>query len=170
VIEGRRVRLRPVEEEDIPTIHRWMNQADVWFALDLERPTSLDEVRAEVGRARSDGHPFVVELDGRPVGRIDVHDIRGRDRICSLRLVAGEPGDWEADAVAALAGYAFDRLDLRRVEVRTVAANARLIDACEASGFTRDAVLPERSWQDGRWLDHVILSVTREGFTGVSAS
>jgi RimJ/RimL family protein N-acetyltransferase len=166
VIEGRRVRLRPVEEEDVPTIHRWMNQPESWFALDLERPLSVDEVRAEVQRARSEGHPFVVEVDGRPVGRVDVHDIRGRDRICSLRIVIGEPGDWVDDAVMTLAGYAFDRLDLRRVEVRTVATNAATIEACERSGFVRDAVLPERSWQDGRWLDHVILSVTREGLAG----
>ena len=38
-------------------------------------------------------------------------------------------------------------------------------DGAERVGFVREAVLPERSWQDGRWLDHVILSVTREGFT-----
>jgi RimJ/RimL family protein N-acetyltransferase len=60
--------------------------------------------------------------------------------------------------------YAFDRLDLHLVHVRTFAANDSLIEVYERCGFVREALLRDRSWKDGRWLDHVEMSVTREEF------
>ena len=42
--------------------------------------------------------------------------------------------------------------------------NDRVIGVYERCGFVREAELRDRSWKDGRFVDHVVLSVTREGF------
>jgi ribosomal-protein-alanine N-acetyltransferase len=168
VIRGRRVDLRPVEEEDLPHLHRWQNRPEVWRALALERPQSLDEVRDEVAAVRLDGHAFVVTVDGAAVGRIDLRAFRRRDRICSLSMYLGEPDalghGHGRDAIMTLLAYAFDRHDLHQVELATSATNEGLIEVAERCGFVREAALRDRRFQDGAWVDLVVLSVRREEF------
>lgn len=171
MIRGRKVLIRPVEERDYPLIHRWQNHPEVWWWMDYERPFSLADIEASERRARDEGHPFVIEVDGRPIGRIGLNAFRRRDRICSLYLFIGEPHAWgkghARDAVMALLGEAFDRFDLRHVELWTLAANEPAIDVYGRCGFVREAVLPERSFKDGALWDRLVMRVTRERFAEV---
>jgi RimJ/RimL family protein N-acetyltransferase len=167
-IAGRTVVLRPVEDADVPLIHRWMNDAAVWRGMDYERPFSLADVRDDVARSRDEGHPFTIVVDGRLIGRIGLNGFRRRDRIASMYLYVGEPDRWGkgygTDAVLALLGFAFDRLDLARVELWALGDNAQALAMYRACGFAEDARLPERSFKDGAWVDRVVMSVTRAGF------
>jgi RimJ/RimL family protein N-acetyltransferase len=170
-IVGHRVRLRPVLESDYPLIHRWMNHPEVWHYMDYENPISLADVAEDAERSRREGYPFTILAGGRPVGRIGLNQFRRRDRICSLYMYIGEPAFWGLgygqDAVMALLGYAFDRWDLHRVELWALADNNRALAVYRRCGFAQDAVLPERSWKDGGWVDRVVMSVTRQGFNPV---
>ncbi|HXY72760.1 MAG TPA: GNAT family N-acetyltransferase, partial [Actinomycetota bacterium] len=78
MIRGERVLLRPVEDSDVPFIHRWMNQPDVWRNMDYERPFSLEDVREDVRRSREEGVPLTIVVDGRPIGRIGLNQFRRR--------------------------------------------------------------------------------------------
>lgn len=168
MIHGIRVVLRPVEERDLPRIQAWRNDPEVWWLMDLEGPSSMEDVAENERAAREEGHPFVIEVDGRPIGRIALTAFRRRDRICSLSLLIGEPDAWDqghcTDAVAALVDEAFDRIDLHRIEVSSTADDPRPIGVAERCGFVQEARLPERSWKGGAWVDRVVMSVTREGF------
>ena len=174
MIRGRSVALRPVEDDDLALIHRWQNDPEIWWSMDYERPFSVEDVRDDIERTRREGHPFVIEADGGPIGRIGLNAFRGRDRICSLYLFIGEPdarGRGHAiDAVSTLVGYAFERMDLARVELWALATNERAIDVYEACGFRREAVLPERSFRDGEWVDRVIMSATPSTHEAARAS
>ena len=174
MIHGIRVALRPVEERDHPLIHAWQNDPEVWWLMDYEGPFSLEDIVESERRARDEGHPYVIEVDGRPIGRIGLNQFRRRDRICSLYVFIGEASAWEqgygTDAVAALIDEAFDRFDLARIELWSLAENARAIHVYGKCGFELDARLPERSWKDGAWVDRVVMSVTRERFEDAPAA
>jgi len=169
VIAGRKVALRPVEDHDVDLIHRWMNTPAVWRGMDYERPFSMADVIEDVERSRADGQPFTIVADGRPVGRIGLNAFRRRDRIAALYMYIGEEDaqghGLATDAVMTLLGYAFDRLDLARVELWALGDNDPALAVYRACGFTAEARLPERSWKEGRWVDRVVMSVTRQDFT-----
>jgi len=168
VIAGRTVSIRPVEDEDAPIVQRWMNHPDIFRAMDYEVPVSLADVCEDLERSRREGRSFLIVAEGRPVGRIGLNQFRQRDRIASLYCFIGEPECWgrgyARDAVATLLAYAFERMDLARVELWTLADNDRAIRVYERCGFVQEARLPERSYKDGRWVDRIVMSVTRGGF------
>jgi RimJ/RimL family protein N-acetyltransferase len=169
VIEGRRVRLRPVEERDHPLIQRWQNDPEVWWLMDYEQPFSMRDIAESERRAAEEGQPFVIEVDGRPIGRIGLNGFRRRDRICSLYVFIGDRSTWGmgygTDAMMALLSHAFDRYDLARVELWSLADNERAVRAYRHCGFEIDGRLPARSFKDGGYHDRIVMSVTREGFS-----
>ena len=173
MIRGRRVTLRPVEERDYPLIHAWQNDPDVWSRMDYERPFSLRDIADGEARSREEGAPFVIEAEGRPIGRIGLNRFRARDRICSLYLFIGERTMWghgyATESIATLLAYAFDRWDLYQVELWTLADNAAAMRVYERCGFVRDGTLRARSFKDGAWVDRIVMSVRRDEFERAGA-
>jgi len=174
VIRGERVLLRPVEESDVPSIHRWMNQPEIWRNMDYERPFSLDDVREDVRRSREEGVALTIVVDGHAIGRIGLNQFRRRDRVASLYLYIGEPEFWgngyARESVRTLLAYAFDRYDLWQVELWSLGDNEKAMHVYEACGFVRDGRLRDRSWKEGRWVDRVVMSVNRDEFAAAQTS
>jgi RimJ/RimL family protein N-acetyltransferase len=94
MIEGERVTLRPVEEPDHPLIQAWQNDPEVWWLMDYEAPFSLADIAESEKRATGEGFPFIIEAEGRPIGRIGINNIRRRDRICALYVFIGDRAAW----------------------------------------------------------------------------
>jgi RimJ/RimL family protein N-acetyltransferase len=163
VIRGHRVTLREIQERDLPLILEWQNDPDVWWLMDYERHFTLEDIVEDAERSAREGHPFVIEAEGRAIGRIGLNQFRERDKICSLYLFIGDHGVWGkgygTDAVVTLLGWAFVTFDLHQIELWSLATNERAIALYERCGFLREADLRERSHKDGRWLDRVVMSV-----------
>ena len=168
MITGRRVTLRPVEEHDHPLIQTWQNDPEVWWLMDYEMPFSLADIAESERRAREEGFPYIIEADGRPIGRIGLNNMRRRDRICSLYVLIGDRSAWwkglGTDAIDAMLDQAFKRFDLHQIELWSLADNERAIRAYRHCGFTEEARLADRSWKDGRWVDRLVMTVTPEAF------
>ena len=149
MITGRRVTLRPVEERDHPLIQTWQNDPEVWWLMDYEMPFSLADIAESERRAREEGFPYIIEADGRPIGRIGLNNMRRRDRICSLYVLIGDRSAWGkglgTDAIDAMLDQAFKRFDLHQIELWSLADNERAIRAYRHCGFTEEARLADRS-------------------------
>lgn len=163
-----RIKLRRVEPADYPLIHRWQNNPEVFRWMDYLEPFSLEDIRASEEQAAKEGHPFIVEAEGRPVGRIGINQIRPRDRVGSVYLFIGEAEVWGRgygkEALNAILRYGFDVLNLSLIELWTLAKNDRAIRLYKSVGMVEDARLRDRSFNNGAYDDRIVLSVTREEF------
>ena len=169
VLHGRSVVLRPTRDDDLPHIMGWQNHPEIAWWMDYDRTFTLGDIRASEDLARTEGHPFVIETDGRPVGRVGLNGFRERDRVCSLYVYIGVDDvagrRLGRDAIIAMLDWGFPTFDLHLVELWAYADNARAIHTYEACGFRRDGLLRERSRRsDGRWYDRLHMSVLRPEF------
>ncbi|TMK21438.1 MAG: GNAT family N-acetyltransferase [Actinobacteria bacterium] len=171
--DGRRVSLRRVEPSDYEHILRWQNDPTVFRWMDYTRMFSLADIKESEERAAAEGHPFVIEAEGRPVGRIGLNNFRPRDRLASLYIFVGDRDvqgkGYGREALTLLLAYAFDTLNLRMVELWTLGDNERAVHLYKRCGFTEEARLRDRSWVEGAYVDHLIMSIDAEEFARVRA-
>lgn len=166
---GETVQLRPVEPSDYADILRWQNDPEVFYWMDYVDPFDLDDIRRSEERAAEEGTPFVIVCDGVAIGRIGLNNFRPRDRMASLYVFVGERvargSGCGFDAVMTVLAYGFEQLNLRRIELWTLEGNERALRLYKAAGFVEDARLPGRSFKDGEYFDHIVMSVDREAFS-----
>ncbi len=118
-LEGRLVRLRAVEEEDLGRISELFNDPDVLSFLEqVVFPQSPAGAREwwESTRNQPGQRLFAIETRaGDLVGATDLRDIADRSRTASLGIWIGKPywgRGYGTDAVRALCRFAFREMNL----------------------------------------------------------
>jgi len=173
ILVGEKVRLRPMDERDLPRFVEWLADGEVtrWLAETVERPT-IEEEYQWYDRRRSDPDSLmwaVETLEGQLVGSTELRLEPSRHK-AEFGIVIGDKVQWSGglgtDAVRLVVGYAFDELELNRVELTTAEENARAIRCYEKVGFVREGLLRQARIVEGRFGNTVVMSVLREEWGG----
>ena len=180
MIVGEKVRLRPIEREDLPTYVRWFGDPEVRRHLLLYLPFSLaQEERWYDGLLerleRGDDVILAIDTsDGVHIGNIGLHSIAWKDRHAELGIVIGEKDHWGqgygTDAIRTLLRVAFEEMNLHRVFLRVDADNQRGIRCYEKCGFQKDGTLREAVFREGEYHDQLLMSILRPEYVGGEAS
>lgn len=160
--DGRLV-IRPWREEDAPAVCAACQDADIqhWMPL-IPRPYTLEDARAYVTGALELGpHQYAIEEDGRIVGsigmRVNENDTAHVGYWCA-REARGR--GIVPRALRLLSRYAFEELQLGRVELIADPDNTASQRVAEKVGFTREGVLRSHLLHpDGRRRDSVMFSL-----------
>lgn len=174
MIEGNKVRLRPIERADLPTYVRWFRDPEMRRGLGIYLPFSLaqEERWFEGVLERLERNTDVIlaieTLDGVHIGNIGLHGINWKDRHAELGITIGEKAYWGqglgTDAVRTLLGLAFHQMNLHRVMLRVHADNARAIRCYEKAGLRREGTYRECVFRDGAYLDSHVMAILESEF------
>jgi diamine N-acetyltransferase len=167
VLTGTRISLGPVRADDLPLLHRWINDRELVVLSAPYRPVHFSDHEAWWSSVAGDPSVelFAIRLLGedRLVGTCQLLAIDHRHRSAELQI---RIGDQDArgrgvgtEAVRLLLRHAFADLDLRRVALHVLASNTAAIATYEKTGFVREGVLREAAFADGRHEDVVLMSV-----------
>ncbi len=100
---------------------------------------------------------------GKLLGGITVgHIRRGAAQCCMLGYWMGERHSGQGHMHAALSlviHHIFTQLQLRRIEAACIPDNERSITLLEKAGFQREGLLRDYLKIDGRWREHVLMSL-----------
>jgi RimJ/RimL family protein N-acetyltransferase len=172
VLEGEKVRLRPVREEDLPHFQRWLNDPDILQWLTLPKGPTLEEERQwwEAEQRNPDDVVWAIEtLDGRLLGDLALRP-NPLGRWADLGILIGEKALWSrgygTDAVRTALRYAFGAMRLNRVSLTTDEHNARALRCYEKCGFVREGLMRQHRLMDGQFHNSVLMGVLREEFLG----
>jgi diamine N-acetyltransferase len=148
MIVGTKVRLRPIERDDLPRFVEWFGDPEVRRHLAIYLPFSLaqeerwfENLQGRLER-QEDVLLAIETADGVHIGNLGLHGINWKDRSAELGIAIGEKAYWNqgygTDAIRTLLGLAFRELNLHRVFLRVDADNARAIRCYEKAGFQRE--------------------------------
>lgn len=169
ILEGETVRLRPVEERDLPHFVRWLADPELtrWLAAIGEPPTLEDEYDWwHDRRSDPDSILWAIETsDGHLVGTTELRLTLRAER-AELGIAIHDKTQWGkglgTEAARLVVDYAFEELDLNRVELTTDEENARAIRCYEKVGFVREGLLRRHRPLDGDFSNTVVMGVLRE--------
>jgi RimJ/RimL family protein N-acetyltransferase len=175
---GERIRLRRPEREDLPRFRDWLNDPQVRRHLALVYPMGLsheeqwweDQLRLEPA-----AQAYVIEARREPaewasIGVVGFHGLDWRNRSVECGLFIGERAVWDAgygtDTMRTVARFAFLELNLNRIFLKVYEDNERAIRCYQKVGFQIEGRLRQDCYQDGRYLDTVVMGLLRHEFPG----
>ncbi|MFQ6057284.1 MAG: GNAT family N-acetyltransferase [Anaerolineae bacterium] len=171
MIQGKKVRLRAIEREDIPRFVRWLNDQELVRYLARYMPLSKAEEERWFERQLEDesGRVFAIETrEGVHIGNIGLHRIDWKNSHAELGIFIGEKDYWDqgygTDAILTLLDFAFNEMNLHRVYLHVLAFNQRAIRCYEKCGFILEGTEREAVFQGGRYHDHLIMGLLRQEF------
>jgi len=166
-LQGKKVTLRPLLEEDIPFLLKWINTEEVRRYLMRYTPATrkIEHDWLEYLHKNQDKDVcLVIQAGRRPIGTIHVR-IDWKDRVGNIGIQIGEPVNQEkgygTDAAMTILKYSFDTLNLRKLEWLANAINDRSIACAKRCGFKEEARLREELFVDGKYCDQLIFGLFR---------
>lgn len=177
-IKGKAVTLRAIEEDDLPTLHAWGNDPDLWALLGGWRfPSSLRQTRLWFDSLPGDqlNQRFAIDYPGVGlVGTANLVDINWKDNNAFHGMMLGDPGmrgkGVGVDVIMAMMRYAFDELHLRRLDGSMIAYNeASLAVYCGKCGWKEEGRQRDWYYRGGRYWDRVLVGVTSDDYRALVA-
>lgn len=156
-LEGDRLTLSTVEEDDLPFLVDLTNDPDVRRSTSGHAPRNLRDRREWFeSLGEGDDVALLARAEGERVGLVSldgVHETWGRAEVGYTVAPAHWGNGYATEAVELLVAYAFDERRLHKVAARTYATNAASERVLEKAGFEREATLACEAFVDGEYVD-----------------
>jgi RimJ/RimL family protein N-acetyltransferase len=174
LINGALVRLRPNSLDDLERYLVWVNDPEVTrfqgIRYPLSRAAEEEWLKESLGKTSPPEIVLAIETltDTRHIGSIGLHDIQRENRRAVLGVMIGDKTCWDrgygTDALQTLLRFAFDEVNLHRVQLLVHEHNARAIACYRKCGLVEEGRLREDWYQDGRYADTIVMGVLASEF------
>jgi RimJ/RimL family protein N-acetyltransferase len=165
---GELIRLRAIEEEDLPRINEMIWDPEVSRHLAVTWPEPLAGTRRWWSGARanpSSASFAIATLTGELVGGCSLDGIDPGVRSAGLGIWIGRPY-WDrgygTDAVRTLCRFGFNEMNLQRIGLAVWETNPRGVRAYEKVGFKEEGRRRRASFVDGRHVDVIVMGLLAE--------
>lgn len=174
MIVGKKVRLRPIERDDLPRFVEWFGDPEVRRHLLMYLPFSLAQEERwfenllERLERQTDVLLAIETADGVHIGNVGLHSIDWKNRNAEFGIAIGEKAYWGqgygTDATRTLLTLAFGEMNLHRVFLRVDTDNLRGIRCYEKVGFQREGILRQVGFKGGAYHDQYMMSILESEF------
>ena len=176
ILEGPRLRLRPLGDDDVPALFEIFGDEQVmryWSSSALKDIAGaralLDDIRAHFA-ARTLFQWGIARLQNDViVGTTTIFQIDHEHRRGEIGFAIGREHwgrGYASEAVTLLIRFAFEQLDLHRIEADPDPQNAASIKLLMKQGFKREGLLRERYFLNGKPQDAEYYGLLRREWTG----
>ncbi|MDY6953919.1 MAG: GNAT family protein [Thermodesulfobacteriota bacterium] len=172
-ILGKKVTLRAIEEEDLPILHRWANDPEIWYLLDgWHFPVSMASTKRWYASLQDDGfnQRFAVDApDAGLIGTSNLVNIDWKNNHAFHGMMLGDVDirgkGYGTDAIMAIMRYAFEELHLERLDGSMIEYNeASLYVYCKKCGWKEEGRLRNWYYRKKRYWDKILVGVTRSDY------
>lgn len=177
MIKGKKVSLRPLEKEDIYKIVEWRNQEGV--RTNFLDSGLLSKYAQEAWYEQYQKHfqqyqkyndrlIFAIEAENQYIGITWLYDINHRNQNATIGMLIGDKNFWGkgygTDAIWALTRYAFDEMNLRRINGYIVEYNKGSLRMVEKNGYKVEGCMRKAYYAHSQFWDVKVVGILKEEF------
>ncbi|MCH1639927.1 GNAT family N-acetyltransferase [Paenibacillus timonensis] len=172
---GDKIVLREYRDSDLDFIQRWVNDPEITSTLsdNFLYPHSRVETEAffrAMVEGKSSNKSFVIGARDslEYIGQIDLYKIDWKNRFASLAVVIGRKEclgkGYGTEAIRLLLKFAFEELNLNRIDLEVYEYNERAYHCYLKCGFKEEGRLRQKVFRVGRYWDSIIMSILRSEY------
>jgi RimJ/RimL family protein N-acetyltransferase len=170
-IKGKRIDLTPRNSKYANLYVKWKNHPKVRKYARNMIPRTIDEQkkrfdRTNEGLSEHIGFDVWYKEDGKPIGQIGLNHINWVNGWANAFLQIGEPEYWNKDigteATELLMDYAFDELNLNKIQGGVAVKNIGSWSVAGKIGFVLDGIKQHEMYIDGKYVDTKIFGLFKE--------
>jgi len=167
-LHGELISLEAATPEDLPLFCGWLADVEVNRYLSMQNVPSAkqeEEWYEATAASHHDVH-WAVRAEGRTVGVSSLNGIDWTNRHARSGMFLGDRSVWgrgyASEAVRLRTAYAFNELNLERLESESIAQNIGMHRALEKSGYQKIGRRRHMFYRGGQWLDMYIFELLRD--------
>ncbi|ODS33749.1 MAG: putative ribosomal N-acetyltransferase YdaF [Candidatus Scalindua rubra] len=170
-IEGKRVYLRPFEEEDIITWFDWFNDPEVTLYMNKGVFPNTKQLQEEYFKklltSKNDVQlAIVLKENDTLIGAVGIHKIDWIHRNSGISIMIGDKTLWgkglAEETIAFIVRHAFTKMNLHKVTAGMMAENYGSRKCFEDNGFVLEGMQKEQFFYKDRYVDVYLLGLTRK--------
>lgn len=172
MIEGKRIILRKLEEEDLLRMLEWINDSEIAYLVGIDQPISRDEQKKWYQGLLEDQtkRVFAIEFkeDKKHIGNISLDTIDWRNRNARLTIFIGEKSLRNQgighDVLSTFLNYCFNHLNLNRIYLLVHEDNQPAIRLYEKCGFKKEGLLRNHEYYYGKYINKIVMGLFKSEF------
>lgn len=163
-LEGDKVNLRTVEEEDLEFIRDNFNAPEVWKNLDYKTPQNLEQERNffEEVICSDDTVNLGICADNQLMGLIELSEKDEGEGVAEIGIWLGPEfhgNGYGTEASRILVNHAFNELRYHKVFARAFGSNKASQRIWEKLGFEKEGELREQTYREGEYEDTYVYGI-----------
>jgi RimJ/RimL family protein N-acetyltransferase len=173
MLQGKKISIRPLEEEDIEEIYGWYNDQEfnLWAsgAWPLNTLKSKEELAEKLLNQSDGGYRYaILSEDLAVIGTIGFrdHNIPARSAVVFINIGSSEywGKGYGTEALMIFVKYLFNQWNFNRLSLDTWDGNNRAIRAYEKVGFKIEGRQREACYVLGEYHDAVLMGLLKREF------
>ncbi|MGO0063322.1 GNAT family N-acetyltransferase [Brevibacillus fluminis] len=165
-LEGARVYLRPLNQEDTELYYRTLYYPEVRRLSGTQKHFTKEQIARYIDGKSQDNSSVLLLIalceDDTVIGDIALQDIDGMNRTANIRLAISENFQgkgYGTEAMKLMLEYGFGILNLHRIELNVFSYNARAQHVYEKVGFVKEGVQREALFYNHQYHDSILMSI-----------
>ena len=169
---GNKIYLRAPEEGDEEVIATTENHPDSRETLFYAFPTDLDSIRDKWHKFRDDPNAIVFVICNKnpekPIGLAAFHRIDWVSRMGIFYIAIAEKTNrlkgYGSETTNMLVNYAFNTLNLNRIQLHVAVENEKAIKVYKNAGFEIEGTLRQAMFKNNKYHDFYVMGILKEEF------
>ena len=170
MIQGDKVTLRALNDEDAERLRHWRNHPDIFpYHFTCHYASQIEQRKwYEAYAANHNYYIYIIEDEAREsIGYTILKDLDHKNRQAEIGLYLDpkyQGKGYGSDAFRALIRHTFHELNLHRVYLQVIDFNERAIKMYEKLGFKTDGRLRQAYFTQNKYCDIVVMSMLENEF------
>ena len=173
MIESKRVYLRALEPDDYKTSVRWRNDDEIWSMLGGRKYFVSEAYEQkwvnDVVHGSKDVRLAVCDKEtDMYIGNVYLTDIDYVNRTAVSHVLIGNHDYWgrgiATEAYSILLDYAFNELNLNRIEATVLDSNIASLKMHKKCGYEEEGVKRSSVYKNGKYHNQIIMSILKDRY------